>query len=173
MNKAETAKVMTYIFADFDIAIPESKLMVWYDQLKEVPYADAMKAARLVVSRKSYGPPRVSDLLESIKAATPGIIDESQVYSLAMEAVQRFGYYQREAAMTFLRSKDPRLAIAVNRYGWAELCMEDTSRAGTTRAHLWKVFSAVQKSDDVNQVLRIESTEPMIQLELPKAKSIT
>ena len=170
MNKAETAKVMTYIFADHDIAIPENKLMVWHDQLKAVPYEKAMKAARVLVSRKSYGLPKVSDFLECINASKESVIDESQVYAIAMEAVRRYGYYNEEMAMKALRNTDPRLEETIKRYGWKALCEEETSKASVTRAQLWKTFSAVQKQSEVQQVLTAPPSQKI--LDMPEVKKL-
>ena len=143
MTKTELLKVMTYIFTDHDHQISENKRDVWFDQFRDVQYPDAMKAARVLMSRKVYGLPRVADFADALRDCerAAGVeMDEGQAFNLALQAVQKFGYMNEGLALAWLHSQNPRVSEAVKTYGFGMLCSAPVADMHCTRAQFGKVF---------------------------------
>lgn len=143
MNKQETAKILTYACADHGVHVTEEKLAVWHDQLKHHDYETVRQAARVVVSRKSYGTPKVSDVIDAIKELSA--IDESAAWSLLLTACCKFGRHRKAAALDYVALSCPIVAEVASGF-FAEVCDSETSAMATIRAQFWRALrSAVER----------------------------
>ena len=157
MTKSELVKVMTYIFTDHDHAISENKRDVWFDQFGAVDYQTAMQAARVLITRKMFGLPRVADFADALrdcKRASGLELDEGQAFNLAVKAVQRFGYMDKSGALDWLKGISPRLSNAVDVFGYDYLCKASVTDAHSTRAQFGKVFLAANERAQVAEVIK-------------------
>jgi hypothetical protein len=120
MTIVEMGKIMAYLFADFDAEVKREKLAVWFDQFAHIDIQAGWVAARLLMSRKSYGIPRAQDFAAALRRVLGGAqVSGQEAFDLAYKAAGRFGRYQKEAG---LASLPERVRLAAERFGWEALC---------------------------------------------------
>jgi hypothetical protein len=88
MNQREMQDVMVFIFADHDHVISDEKRTVWFTQFHHLPLDVAMKAAIVLVGRKTYGLPRVHDFAQAVADVTS---EGSMEWPEAWELWRRMG----------------------------------------------------------------------------------
>ena len=165
MNTQETAKVLTYLFADHDLKVPPAKVQVWADQFKHVPYEEAIAAARVLVSRKTYGAPKASDLHEALKELRP-VTGESwgEAFALWVKIARRCGYYRRAEARARYEALCPLGARALGEMAdeFFDLKVEERS---TYRAQFRQRYEAIAAREE-----RESSMPPHVALELKRLR---
>lgn len=120
MTKAELVEIMSYLLADFEAELQPEKLAVWFDQFAHVDRRAGWAAARLLMSRKSYGLPKSQDFAAALRRVLGGSqISGQEAFDMAYRAAGRFGRYQKEAG---LKSLPNRIRLAAERFGWEALC---------------------------------------------------
>lgn len=136
MIQKQLAEIMAYLFADFDAELKPEKLAVWWDQFQHVEARAGWAAARLLMSRKSYGLPKAQDFAAALQRVLGGSeVCGCDAFDQAYKAAGRFGRYQEEAG---LASLPPLAAEAAKRFGWKALCAcesPDLERGQFTRIY--------------------------------------
>lgn len=61
MNELETRAVLTLLYAEIGKPLPDSKVMIWAEMVKPVPFALGMEAAKQMLKVKFYGEPQFSE----------------------------------------------------------------------------------------------------------------
>lgn len=61
MTEIETRKILAYLYAEIGKPLAESKVKIWAELLKPVPFMLGMEAAREMLKVKTYGEPQFSD----------------------------------------------------------------------------------------------------------------
>lgn len=155
MNAREMHDIMTYIFADFDLAITSEKRAVWLDQFKHYDYKIGMLAARLLLGRKTFGPPKASDFLEAIKEVTATDAERQtwgEAWDLWIEIARRHGYYNAAAAFELYKRKCELggSALGTSYKDWFSLKTDDVP---TFRAQFRQRFEALQKRADLDRTM--------------------
>lgn len=142
MNEREMHDVMTYLFADFDVPVTREKRMVWLDQFKQVPYETGMLAAKLLVSRKSFGAPKAHDFHEALRELQAGKTASPERAWLIFKAfVQKCGRYNRDLAIKHLMEFDSSIGSAASAL-WDEYCDSKPNDHGAIRAHFWRIMES-------------------------------
>lgn len=120
MTKQELAKIMSYLFADFDAQVKNEKLLVWFDQFKHVDNLAGWAAAKLLLTRKSYGLPKAQDFAAALQRVVGGAeTTGADAFDQAYGAAGRFGRYQKEVGLSSLPTL---VRMAAERFGWEALC---------------------------------------------------
>lgn len=109
MNRQETAKVLAYLLADFGQPVSAEKLQVWHDQLRHRAYPEVMTAARVLMGRKMYGAPRISDLLNVLEdiTSTHSLPLWGEAFDMWIGIAKKYGYNRRGIAVAEYREKCP------------------------------------------------------------------
>jgi hypothetical protein len=67
MEKTKFDEVLRYIFAEYEMPAVRVQI-VWWDQFKDLDGELFARAARRLVTRKCYGPPKAWDMWEELRA---------------------------------------------------------------------------------------------------------
>jgi len=154
MNKSETAKVLSYILADYDAVISENLLNVWHDQFENVAYIDAMRGAKLLLSKKTFGRPKCADLHECLEAMNVKCSPE-EAWGHVLKCAQSIGRYDQSKALRLLSSISPEIANAAEPI-YLELCNSEQKEWSTIRAHFWKILNATQSRSKVTELQKAQ-----------------
>lgn len=67
MTKEDLHKLLAIIYAEYDLKISADRYALWWEQVKEMEFEEAMAAARHLSQQKCYGTPKFADFMESYK----------------------------------------------------------------------------------------------------------
>lgn len=146
LNKLEISKLLGYLLADSGRPLRDEKVQVWHDQFKNIDHEIAWKAAKHLNAKgfKEWEP-RTQEFRDAIGEVTETTkYSGDEAYNLAVQAVKNFGSYREQEALAKLPK---RVAIALQRFGYKELCMADESMHGVHRAQFARIFDAVKTRD--------------------------
>lgn len=153
MTERESFDVMAYIFAEYDVSISENRRRVWFDQIKHLDFETAMSVARVLLARKSFGVPRVSDFMEALKDfAEIGKLSLEEAWNVFYKTVLRFGRYQKTECLAHMQTTYPELVIATSSL-FNELCDAAPSDIPALRAHFWKMLQSKHEKDHKQRAL--------------------
>lgn len=146
MTKPELLKIMSYVYAEHGVALTEERILVWWDQFKHIKFDDAKKAARLLASRKSYGPPKAHDFAEALVE-----VDElggnretwGEAWDKFTSIALRFGYYRMEEILPAVVRVSP-LAAQAMATGVREYLTSEEQDVPTIRAQFRQRYEALQ-----------------------------
>lgn len=141
MNKSETAKIVTYLMAQHDVTISPELHAVWHDQFQLIDYETAQRAARLLISKKTYGTPKCSDFHEALAQLEQSNCTDEEAWEKLLQVVGTCGRYQQDRAMIQLAQIDPLIAEAAKSV-YAEILNSDANQLAAVRAHFWRILNA-------------------------------
>lgn len=116
MKLHEVAALLSYLYADFDQPVTEIKARVWHDQFGHIDNAVGVAAARLLLSRRTYGPPKAQDFREAISEVMGEELSWGPAWDLWME-LSRAGRYAHEKTMAKYELQCPVGAKALGSMG--------------------------------------------------------
>lgn len=116
MNEREMHDVMTYVMADFDAIVTPEKRAVWLDQFNHVSFEQGMAAARLLISRKSFGIPKASDLHEVLSEILTGnqtLLTWGEAWEFFVTIAREYGRNHLPIIMDKLETRSPIITAAL------------------------------------------------------------
>lgn len=146
MSRAELLKIMAYVYAEHGIQLTEERIAVWWDQFRTVPVEAAGNAARILLSRKSYGPPKAHDfaqVLSEVQASAEDRETWGEAWDKFTTIALRLGFYERERILPAVEKVSP-LAAAAMRTGVREFLTSSESDLPTIRAQFRQRYEALQ-----------------------------
>lgn len=149
MTKAETAKILTYLLADFDQALTPAKVEVWHDQIQHLTFEMGMVAARVLMGRKMYGTPKVADFLDAVKEITRPERNETwgEAFDKWLRIARSYGYYRKAAAIERYKAECPQgyraLGTMANEYFDLK-----TEELPTFRAQFRQRYEAIEQREE-------------------------
>lgn len=154
INQRETHDIMSYIFAEYDIVISDGRLKVWHDQIKHMDLDTAMQVARVLVGKKCFGAPKVSDFMEAFEEFSEvGKLSLEESWSKVFGTVLRFGRYAKSACLEEMHRSYPELYDITNTL-FDEICNSAPSEIPVIRSQFWKMLgSNTQKAQIGRRVL--------------------
>jgi hypothetical protein len=146
LNPKQMHEILSYLQADSGRSVRAEKVKVWHDQFSNIDYETAWKAAKhLNIKGYKEWEPRAQDFRDSLAAVTETEnISGDEAYQQALAAVARYGSYREKEA---LESLPLRTRIALQRFGYIELCMSDVSKNSVHRAQFARIYEAVKERE--------------------------
>jgi hypothetical protein len=138
---------MAYVYAEHGIQLSDERIAVWWDQFHSVPAETAGKAARILLSRKSYGPPKAHDFAQVLSEVQESEGDRQtwgEAWDIFATIALRLGYYRMEEILPAVEKRSP-LAAAAMRTGVREFLTSEESDVPTIRAQFRQRFEALQE----------------------------
>lgn len=145
MNKSEMAAILAYLYADWDGQVTEVKVRVWFDQFGHVEKTAALAAARLLLSRKTFGPPKVQDFRQALNEVLGEELDWGQAWDLWVK-LARAGRYMHDKTMARYELQCPLGARALGSMA-REFYDLGVSQMGTFRAQFRQRFEALAERE--------------------------
>jgi hypothetical protein len=154
---SEMSKIISYLLADSGRETRLEKVQVWFDQFHHLDHDVAWQAAKLLNVRGfREWEPRTSEFREAVAEVSrkpEDRISGDEAFGLAVEAIKRFGYYREKEA---LGSLPPRVAVALSRFGFKELCQSNERDASIHRAQFARVYDASSKRIEFSETTKPE-----------------
>ncbi len=141
MDRSECAKVFSYVMAEHGVHLTDDLFAVWFDQFHHLDFETAMRAARLLVSSKSFGTPKCSDMHEALAKLEQSACSNEEAWEEILKVVGTCGRYQKARALNELSKIDPVIAEAADSI-YLEICNAENDQLPAVRAHFWKVLTA-------------------------------
>lgn len=149
VSKKQIFEILAYLQADSGKEVRIEKVQVWHDQFSHLDFSTAQAAAKhLNVKGFKHWEPLTSDFREAVSFVSQKPserITGDEAFNLAVGAVRRFGSYQEEAA---LKSLPKRIAHALQKFGFKDLCMAEEAKHGIYRAQFARIYDAASDRDD-------------------------
>jgi len=161
MKRAELSEIMAIAFADHDIKISDARFEAWFMLAEKVDYETAKKAVRLLLGKKTYGPPKIADFMECVKeiqdAQDPRkSMTEGEAWGHLMKAVKSYGWCNQGDAIAYLRKVDPHLAQVAMQFGWQSICEWQTKDNAINKAHWWKCIASLKSRQEKFESLGLQ-----------------
>lgn len=127
-------------------ALSDATLAAWGGYVAEIDLEDARVALRsLALEGREFAPTGAMIAAEVTRRSKPSV-DHGYAWSLAMDAVRRFGSYNPDKGREWLAEQNEATAIAVDRIGWSELCLFNLDDLPTVRAQFREIYKGVVES---------------------------
>lgn len=142
--------------------LPNQQAMeLWYRELCDIPFNVAEMALRKWVNTNKWSPSiaEIREMTACIVNGEPLTWGES--WERALNAVRRFGSYNKMAAM---ESLDPLTRKCVDSIGYMELCMSENIMV--ERAHYQKIFEIYAKREQTNKQIAAPLLEAISKVQL-------
>lgn len=121
---------------------------LWYRELEDIPYKVAEAALRKWVATNKWSP-SIAEIREITTTIQYGEqLTWGEAWERALNAVRRYGSYNRQAA---LDSLDPLTRRCVENIGYLDLCMSENIMV--ERAHFQKIFEVYSKRAETDKRL--------------------
>lgn len=131
---------------------------LWYRELEDIPYKVAEAALRKWVATNKWSP-SIAEIREITTTIQYGEqLTWGEAWERALNAVRRYGSYNRQAA---LDSLDPLTRRCVENIGYLDLCMSENIMV--ERAHFQKIFEVYSKRAETDKRLPISLVKAMEQ----------
>lgn len=155
MNERELNEVMIYIFSDFDQHIQPEKRKLWLDQFGHLDAKTARLAAKLLMSRKTFGPPKVHDFalaVDEVLAGVGGGETWGEAWDAWVKCAQRFGSYRIDECLKNYQAISPIgfQAIGTSAKEWFTL---ETSENNTFKAQFRQRYEMLAERARANRTL--------------------
>lgn len=112
------------VYPNFKVAESTESIEFWYRMLEDLTRDEfALAVDRYIL--KSPFPPTIADLRKCAAEKPELKRDWSLGWGLVLEAIRKFGYYNEEAALSYLAEKDIMTAEVVRRLGFQNLCQSE------------------------------------------------
>lgn len=137
MTREEFAKIVAAlktVYGEEGFIKNQMAFDVWYDNLQDLPYRDAMFAAKKYMQTGHFAP-KPADLREIVASAKSQIMDYGDAWMNVMNAIRRYGYMRETEG---LASLDPLTRRAAANIGWQNLCMSESPE--TDRANFRMIY---------------------------------
>ena len=154
-------KGMKAVYAQPTFIPDQDAFNMWYALMGDLPYEVASVAVKKYMMTNKF-PPTVAELRE----LASGIVDGDPMtwgesWERALQAVRRFGSYNKEAA---LDSLDDLTRKCVESIGYLELCMSENIMV--ERAHYQKIFEVYAKREQQQKQIPIGLQQAISRLQL-------
>jgi hypothetical protein len=162
LSKGQISEILAYLLADAGRELRPEKLQVWHDQFSDLDYKTAWRAAKHLNAKgfKEWEP-RTHEFRESLAMVTETTqLSGSEAFNLALQAVQRFGQYNEQGAIDSLPN---RAALALQRYGYRELCLAPEAMQGVQRAQFAKIYDSIRAREDFSRTTKPELSGQILQ----------
>ncbi|MFW5804867.1 MAG: replicative helicase loader/inhibitor [bacterium] len=162
MNKTELLKVLTFISNSYSnkFKFPkdnqeENKILIetWYSFLHDYDYEVVKVAVKKIVVNKPQWPPTVGELvnaIEDLSQPEENKITGGEAWSMALEAVRKYGYYDMKGGM---ESLPPLIRKTIECFGgYGALCHSKTNDS-YARQNFISIYEELSKKRAVNELL--------------------
>lgn len=168
MNERQMHDVMTYIGADFDADVKPEKRRVWLDQFGHLDYEVAMCAARVLVSRKTFGAPRAHDfacVVDEITAGREGRETWGEAWDAWILCARKFGSYRIAECKVAFAEVSPMGAAAMGTSAdeWFMLPVADVN---TFKAQFRQRYEALSERERTERL-----TSPVVKSAIDKVRA--
>lgn len=144
MTPAEWKEIVAGLVVYFPSArIDREAIEAWYTDLEDLPTAHVEAAVRALLRDGREFPPNGGQIRVKAVELTNAPVDHGAAWSLAMTAVRRFGSYQGAEARAWIAEQDEATAVAVDRFGWLDLCLFNVDDLPTVRAQFREIYRGV------------------------------
>lgn len=145
---AEIAAVITTAFPWANI-FPNSQAMeIWYRKLSDIPYDVMTAVVNRWVETKTQ-PPTIAAIRQEADIVVNGLPPTwADGWEQVVKAIGRFGYMQREAALS---SMDTVTAETVRRIGWQQIC--ESENVDAIRANFRMVYEILAQREREGRML--------------------
>ncbi|ADQ14475.1 replicative helicase loader/inhibitor [Halanaerobium hydrogeniformans] len=156
MNRKEIVRLLSYMNYNYSgrFKFPrdsktENKMMieVWLDLLKYYDYSLIIKVLKKLMITNAMWPPSAGELIkeaEMIMKAPEDKLTAGEAWSLALNAVRNYGYYEVHKAMDSLPKK---VKDTVEHFGgFRTLCHSDITN-GYARNQFMRLYKEVDRKD--------------------------
>lgn len=170
MTYDEIIEIMVYVYAEHDIKLTKERIAVWVDQFNHVDFVKAKAAAKILVTKKTFGAPKISDFVEALtEIQTIGIQTWAAAWDKWVLLANKFGRYQIQNCLTEYQKQSPEgfIALGTAAKEYFDLQIEQIP---TFRAQFRQRFEAIEKKEtrmlqlppDVKKELGLESKTKQI-----------
>lgn len=142
MNRQEFAvftDAMKTFYPRDPVAPNKQAMSLWYGELKDLTFDQAMAALKVHVHRSKWAP-TIYELRQAALENQAEIEDWSKGWQLALRAVGRYGITNGAEALASLPEHTRK---TVRRLGWKDLCLTDSEDLQNYRANFRKVYKIV------------------------------
>lgn len=169
MTPRETARLLAVIAGLWpNFKGDERTRDAWAIAFRNVSYQDAESALMLLfeTGERTFAP-TASELFAAVKRITrppESDLRAEEAWSLVVQAVRRFGFYQELGGMASL---PPAVAAAAKAVTWGELCHSENQEA--LRAHFFRCYDSMARRAEAQRHLpqasngRLENASPLVQ----------
>ena len=124
-------------YPTFNIMPDKYSIQLWYRMLGDIDFKVCETALQELIATQTY--PQIAEIRTKCAEYTlPKIKDAGEAWGDVQRAIQKYGYYRADEAMTSLSGPTKE---AVERIGFRELCLGDNTVAN--RAHFFKIYDAI------------------------------
>jgi hypothetical protein len=167
MNKREFSMwamaLKTFFPRDNLLPTPEA-MELWYQELKDIPYAVATAMLRKWANTQKW-PPTIAEVRTMCAELSAGKLPEwGDAWQEVQKAIGKFGYIDEEGAID---SMSPLTVEAVEKIGWRAICFSENP--DTIRAQFRQVFQICANREIEDRQLTPELKETIRNL-LPDNK---
>lgn len=117
---------------------------LWFENLQDLKYEVVEKAVKKIILECEF-PPTIATIRKQCLGVT-GIEqkDGSQVLGVLNEAINTFGFYQTDKALTFIKLQDESLYEITKRIGFHNLCKANPE---FYQDRILRIYNQVSKKD--------------------------
>lgn len=164
MNKAEfatwTMALKTY-YPRENLLPNQQAMELWYRELSDISYEVAEAVLRKWVATNKWSP-SIADIREATNTMLNGEqLTWGEAWERALNAVRRYGSYNKQAALDSLDSLTRR---CVENIGYMDLCMSENIMV--ERAHFQKIFEIYAQREHTEQKLSAPLLEAIKKLQI-------
>ena len=135
-------------------------LMLWYEELKDIPYPVASIALRKHVRSSKY-PVTIADIIDNAVSTQKNDNSWSDGWESVLTAIRRYGYMQEKEA---LQSLDEITRTAVKRLNWQMLCTAQLDELTAIRANFRMIYNEINEKETNNAKLSNELRQAIEQV---------
>lgn len=142
LTKRQWAELVVYLSATIGRPMPGEQAKVYYDLLKDIPFATLQFAVKRAVQEMAQNfIPTVGKIREYAAEYAVGQLPlAAEAWTAVLKAIKRFGYVRRAEA---LQSLDPVAAAAADSIGWDTLC--DSENISILSGQFRMAYEAIAK----------------------------
>lgn len=153
MNRTETAEMIAVMAEAYrstwrkseSRGEVEKQVNIWMRYTEDIGYQEGMAALdRLISERVSAFAPTIGEIRRSVmQARNPALlISGEDAWTEAWQAVKDVGHHSTP------EWSHPALAMAVEAFGWKELCLTELANLGTVRSQFMRIYEAKRSMEE-------------------------
>jgi len=153
MKQSEVQQLLTFVLADHGISPTAEKTSVWFEVVKHIEFPLAMKAAKVLVSSKTYGIPKVSDFLKVVDELTKPDNDRltgEEAWRMALGIAAKYGAERGPEASASIADY-PRVVHAIRTTGYRLICHTDDTQLPFLRKTFLELYDKVIERDEIDK----------------------
>lgn len=153
MSGEEWARIVKVITANWPHQLPPvDSLDKWGSDLEDLEAGHVLAGVEALYRDGREFPPNGGQIREKVRELEQREEpDHGEAWAMAMTAVGKFGWYEKDEALPWLEERSVLVAEAVRRFGYRDLCMFDLADVSIVRAQFREIFKSLKQRAERNE----------------------